>query len=125
VVLDEAKLHVQADVLVDVADGVVRLGAEDRSHLEDALKDADHDLLVELRALRQEGRAAKVVELKDVGPALRGRGDDLGRLHFGEAAGVQRGPEAGHRRRGQPEDGPPRRMAVGTTAWSSSVGRRR
>jgi hypothetical protein len=88
VVVDEAELHVETDVLVDVADGVVRLGAEDRADLVDAFKDADHDLLVELWALGQEGGAAEVVELEDVGPALRGRGDDLGRLHFGEVAGV-------------------------------------
>ena len=76
VVLDEAHLDVQADVLVEVARRVVRLGAEDRPDLEDALEDADHDLLVELRTLRQVRRAAKVVEREDVGAALGRRRDE-------------------------------------------------
>ncbi len=72
-VLDEAELHVQADVFVEVARGVVRLGAKDRSNLEDALEDANHDLLVELRTLRQVGGPSKVVQREDVRAALGGR----------------------------------------------------
>ena len=82
---DEAHLDVERDVLVEVARRVVRLGAEDRADLEDALEDADHDLLVELRALRQVGRPAEVVDGEDVGPALGGRGDELRRLDLDEA----------------------------------------
>src|SRR5690348_17055674 len=57
VVLDEAEFDIQADVLVDVARSVMRLGAEDRADLEDTLEDTDHDLLVELWALRQVCRS--------------------------------------------------------------------
>ena len=39
VVVDETELHVETDVLVDVADGVVRLGAKDR----DVYKRQEHD----------------------------------------------------------------------------------
>ena len=84
-VADEAHLRVQADVLVDVAHRIVRLGPEDRSHLEHALENAHHDLLVELRALRQIGLAVEVLHPKDVGPALGGRLHQLRRLDLGEA----------------------------------------
>ena len=67
------------DVLAEVARGVVRLGAEHRADLVDALEHADHHLLVELRALREVRRAAEVVDREHVRAAL-GRGlDELGR----------------------------------------------
>ena len=53
--------------------------------IEQTLKDADHDLLVELRALRQIRALPEVVHAEDIGPALGGRGDQLGGLDFGEA----------------------------------------
>src|SRR5690606_11752188 len=61
VILDETELDVERDVFVQVAGRVVRLRPEDRSNLEDPLEDTHHDLLVELRALRQISRAAKVI----------------------------------------------------------------
>src|SRR6266849_5606990 len=96
VVLDEAEFNVQANILVDVASGVMRLGAEDRADLEDTLEDTDHDLLVELRALRQVCRSPKVVELEDVGTALGSRGDNLWRLYLGEATSGECRAEAFH-----------------------------
>jgi len=50
---DEPELHVHADVLGEVAGGVVVLGPEDRADLVDALEDTHHGLLVELRRLRE------------------------------------------------------------------------
>ena len=85
VVVDKAQLDVEADVFAEVADGVVGFGAEDGADLEDAFEDADHDLLVELGALRQVGGAAEVVDGEDVGAALGGGGDELGRLDLGKA----------------------------------------
>src|SRR5947209_10084943 len=93
-VLDKAKLGVQADIFIDMARGVVRLGAEDRADLEDALKDANHDLLVELRTLCQVGGPPKVVQLKDVGSALGCSSDNLRRLNLCKVACGQRGAEA-------------------------------
>ena len=61
VVVDEAELDVERDVLGEVAHRVVRLGAEHRPDLVDALEHPDHHLLVELRRLRQVRRAAEVV----------------------------------------------------------------
>jgi len=49
VVGDVTELGVQGHVLGEVADGVVRLGAKDRTDLVDAFEHADHGLLVELR----------------------------------------------------------------------------
>ena len=95
-VLDEADLGVQRDVLVDVAGGVVRLGPEDGADLVDPLKDADHHLLVELRALGQVGGLAEVVEGEGGGPRLGGRADDLGGLDLCESEIVQAGAETGH-----------------------------
>src|SRR5438045_2925212 len=69
-VLDESKLSVQADILIDVTRGIVRLRAKDRTNLKDTLKDAHHVLLIKLRTLRQERWPPKVVQLEDVSPAL-------------------------------------------------------
>ena len=68
VVLDEASSTSRRDVLREVPDGVVRLGAEDRTDLVDPLEHPDQRLLVELRALGEVRRAAEVVDLEDVGP---------------------------------------------------------
>ena len=124
VVLDEAELDVQADVLRQVPHRVVRLGAEHRPDLVDPLEDPDQHLLVELRALGEVRLAAEVVDLEDVGAALGRRLDQLGRGDLGEAARVE-----GRR-------GSPCRLAAAsshlarcigcrqvTAAWSSSVGR--
>ena len=112
VVVDKAELDVEADVFVEVAGGVVRLGAKDRPDLKDALEDADHDLLVELGALRQVGLAAEVVDGEDVGPALGGGGDQLGRLDLGEALAVEAGAEGAHHGGGEAEDGAAGGVAV-------------
>ena len=77
VVLDEAELDVERAVLREVAHRVVRLGAEHRADLVDPLEDPDQLLLVELRALREVGRAAEVVDLEDVGAGLGRRLDEL------------------------------------------------
>ncbi len=112
-VLDEAELGVEGDVLSEVAHGVVRLGAEDRADLVDALEDAHHLLLVELRALRQEGRATEVVDLEDVGPGLGGGLHELRCLDLGVAGAVEGRPEASQRRRGQLPLRPLRRVPPG------------
>src|SRR3979411_664161 len=66
----------------DVAGSVVGFGPEDGSHLEHPLVDADHDLLVELRALRQVGGSAEIVDPEHVGAALRGRPNQLRCLYL-------------------------------------------
>jgi hypothetical protein len=81
----------------------VRLGAEGRPDLVDPLEDADHRLLVELRALREVRRAPEVVQREDVRAALGRGGDDLGRLDLGEAEAVEGGAEAADRGGGDPE----------------------
>src|SRR2546423_15716677 len=43
-VLDKAKFGVQADIFIDMARGVVRLGAVDPADLGDTVGDANHDL---------------------------------------------------------------------------------
>ena len=50
--------------------GLVRLGPEDGSDLVHPLEHADHRLLVELRALREERVAPEVVDAKEVRAAL-------------------------------------------------------
>src|SRR5207237_943783 len=89
-VLNKAKLGIQADIFVDVTCGVVRFRAKDRAHLEDTLKDTDHCLLVKLRALRQERWPSKVVQLENVRAALSSCRHDLWRLYLGKSALNQR-----------------------------------
>jgi hypothetical protein len=50
--------------------GVARLGPKDGPGFVNALADADEDLLVQLRALREIGALSEIVEMKDVGAAL-------------------------------------------------------
>jgi hypothetical protein len=59
VVLNKAELDVEANVLVGVAGCVVGFGSKDRADLANPFEDPNHDLLVELRALGQEGRVAR------------------------------------------------------------------
>src|SRR5712692_7969556 len=113
VVLDKAELGVQADVFVDVARGVVRLGAKDRADLEDALEDAHHDLLVELRALRQERGSPEVVHFEGTGSAFGSGNDDFGCLYLREIARRQRGAKTGHYARAEPQHSAPLWIAVG------------
>jgi hypothetical protein len=94
VVAHESELGVQRRVLVEVPRRVVRLGAEHRADLEDALEDAHQHLLVELRALREVRGATEVVNAENVGAAFGGSGHELGGEDFGEALGAQGLPEA-------------------------------
>jgi hypothetical protein len=55
VIVDEPELGVEGGVLGQVSCGVMRLGPKDRPGFVDALEDADQDLLIELRALREVG----------------------------------------------------------------------
>ena len=111
VVVDEAHLDVERHVLGEVADGVVRLGAEHRPGLVHPLEHPDHDLLVQLRALSEVRAPAEVVEPEHVGAALRRGTDDLRRLDLGEAEPVERRAKAGERRRGDRERGADAGMA--------------
>src|SRR5438309_1385392 len=113
VVLDETKLGIETDVLVDVARCVVRFSAEDRANLEDALEDAHHDLLIELWALCQKGRASKVVQLEDVCTAFSGSGNKLGGLYLCKVTTHECAAKACHGTCCQPQDSASRWMAVG------------
>ena len=132
VVVDEPHLGVERDVLGEMAHGVVGLGAEHRPDLVHPLEHADHDLLVQLRALGEERAPAEVVEPEDVRAALRRGTDDLRRLDLGEAERVERRPEPGERRRGDRERGAdarddgatPRRDRAASASVALSSGRR-
>src|ERR1051326_8179953 len=113
VIFDETKLDIQADILVDVACCVVRLGSEERGNLENTLEDAHHDLLIELWTLCQVGGAPKVVQLEDVCTAFSGRGNDFGCLYLCKIAARECTAEAYHSTRGQPQDSSTCRMTVG------------
>jgi hypothetical protein len=96
-VADEADLGVERGVLREMADRVVRLGTEDGADLEDALEDPDEHLLVQLRTLREVGRATEVVKGEDVRAGLGRRADELGRRDLGEVESDQRRTESAHR----------------------------
>jgi hypothetical protein len=101
VVADEAELDVERAIFGEVPDSVVRLRSEHRPDLVDPLEDADHLLLVELRALGQVGRAPEVVDGEHVGARLGGRLDELRRGDLGEVQVVERRAEATQRGGGQ------------------------
>ena len=88
--VDKAQFDVDAGVFVEVSGGVVLFGAEDRADLKNAFKNADQHLLVELRALRETGSAAEIVEPKQVGAALGAGGDELRGVNFRERGAEQK-----------------------------------
>ena len=111
VVVDEPELDVERHVLRQVADRVVRFGAEHRADLVHPLEHAHHHLLVELRALREVAGPAEVVDAEDVRAGLGGGRDDLRRLDLDEAGRVERGAHPRERQRAEPEHRAPLRMA--------------
>src|SRR5690606_28427416 len=96
-----------------MADGVMRFGAKDWANFKDSFKDANHDLFVELWALRKIGAPPKVVHTKDVGSAFGGGGNQLWRLDFGEAALVEVAAKCSHDACAQAEEGAARWVAIG------------
>src|SRR5262249_8645460 len=99
VTFDKAKFHIQADVFINMPSSFMWLGAEHRTNLKDTLEDADHDLLIKLRALGQISWATKVVETKDVRAAFGGSGNDFWRLYFSEITCPQRSSKGVHNAR--------------------------
>ena len=91
--LDIAHLEVQGGVLVQMTLGGVLLRPEHGGHLVHPLKDAHHGLLIELGGLSQEGLFAKVVQAKDVGPALGSGVDDFGGVDLGKPLALEVVPE--------------------------------
>src|SRR6266581_767555 len=71
-VLNKSKLHIEADIFIDMSCCVVWFRTEDWTHLEDTLKDSHHDLLIELGTLRQVCISPEVVKIErkaDIAPA--------------------------------------------------------
>ncbi len=86
---DKAHLHIEGDILIQVARGIVLLGTIGRRNLEHALIDANTYLLVELRRLRKIYLLAEIVHLEDIGTAFcpfgyNLRGVDLGKAVLGQ-----------------------------------------
>src|SRR5437764_1199442 len=111
-VLNKAKLGIQADIFVDVTCSVVRLRAKGRANLEDTLKDTHHSLLVKLRALRQERWPSKVVQLENVRAALSSCRHDLWRLDLGKSALNQCTAKTSHHPGSQPQHGSSCRVTI-------------
>lgn len=89
---------------------VARLGAEHRPDLEDPLEDADHELLVELRRLRQITGPSEVVQFEHVRAGLGRRLDDLRRLDLDEPLRFEGLAEPGGRGGGDSQVPRARRM---------------
>ena len=69
---------------------VVFLRPEDRCDLVDTLEDADHHLLVKLRALRQICLFAEIRQREDISSALGSRRYELRCVDFGEVLSIQK-----------------------------------
>ena len=70
------------------------LRPEHRSRLKHPVVDAHHGLFIKLRALAQLRLLAEVIQLKDIGTALRAPGHDLGGANLREALAQQVVPKA-------------------------------
>ena len=82
---DKAHLHIEGDILVEVAGGSMFLCAVCRRDLKDALIDAYADLLVELRGLSQIDLFAEIIHLENVRTTFSSFGDDLRSEDLGKA----------------------------------------
>src|SRR4051812_27989448 len=82
---------------------IVWLGAKDRPDLEDTFEDADHDLFIELWALRQIRWSSEVIDAKDIRTALGRRRDNLGCLNLDKVQRTQRPAEPGYGRCAHPK----------------------
>ena len=69
---------------------VVLLRPENRCDLVDTLEDADHHLLVKLRALRQICLFAEIRQGEDISSALGSRRYELRCVDFGEVLSIQK-----------------------------------
>ena len=69
---------------------VVFLRPEDRCDLVDTLEDADHHLLVKLRALRQICLFAEIRQREDISSSLGSRRYELRCVDFGEVLSIQK-----------------------------------
>ena len=77
-VVKKADLKLELLALSEVAGGLRGLSAEEGHEGEDALIDANHDLLIELAALGEGGGVAEVVDMEKLGTALGGGSDEVG-----------------------------------------------
>ena len=94
----ETHFEVQADVFGEVSIGLGLLRAIRMPHLEHPFQSAPHhDLLVELRALRQVCMLLEVVDTEEGRPALRPGVNELGRDDLGEALRSQKLTEGSQR----------------------------
>ena len=76
-----------------MAFGAVLLCPKHRAGLKHPIIHAHHHLLVELRALGQDGRTVKIIEAEEVGTTLCALGSDLGRVDLGKALTVKEFPK--------------------------------
>ena len=72
-----------------MAGGAVFFSPEDRGDFENAFKNADHHLLVELGALSEERFAAEIVEAENVRAAFGAGRDDFRGADLGEALALE------------------------------------
>ncbi len=91
-------------------------GAENGGDFENTFKNANHHLLVELRALGEEGFAAEIVEPENVRAAFGTGGDDFRRADFGETLALEEIAEAAAEAFLEAEDGALALVAQGDRA---------
>src|SRR5690625_1464597 len=97
--LDEAHLHVEREVLGEVAGGVGFLCPVDGSDFEDPFEDGEHHLLVELWRLGEVGALAVELQLELVGAALGTGRHELGGEDLRESVRLQDPAEGRHQLR--------------------------
>ena len=87
--VNKTHLRVHGHVLAHVPGRDARFGAVNRRYLIDPLQNSSHDLLVELRGLRQRGVLAEIIGLEDFRSAFGGAREQLGRMDLNEIEVLQ------------------------------------
>ncbi len=91
--VDITHLKIQAGIFIQMTLRIVLLRAEYRRRLKYPVKHSHHHLLVELRALRQHCRTMKIIQLKDIGSALRSFRADLRRVDLCKSLSIKEIPK--------------------------------
>ena len=87
-VVEKAHLKFELFSFGEVARGLGGFGAEKGHEGKDPLIDADHDLFIELAALREGGCVAEIVDVEKLCAAFGGGSDDVGGKIFDGLHGV-------------------------------------
>src|SRR5882724_38894 len=83
--IDKPDFRIEGNIFAQMPGRYTRFRPVNWPHLKNPLKDSYHHLLIKLWRLRQGRYFAKIIGLKDLGPAFRRSSQQLGRVDLGKS----------------------------------------